>query len=399
MSPNAVLLSLVFLPALTLSLAGQSAPDTPSQIEMHSHLAQQYLGAHRPDLAIPELEKVVALDPSNVDARANLGVLLFFRGDARGAIPQLRAALAIQPDLWRLRGLLGLAEGQLQDAQSSRADLEAAFPHLTDEKFQFDVGNALIDNYTSTADLDKAQAMVATLLANRPTDTSLLYLSYRLNTDLADQAMLTLALSAPNSAEMHQVMARELARHGDNDPAIANYREAIKLNPKLPGVHFELGDLLNHSSDETLQAGAQAEFEAALAANPRDEKAELELGMIAEKKGDLKTALADDTRALQLNPNDTDACTELGKLLIDMSQKKQAQKMFERAIEIDPSNYVAHYRLAALYRQQGKTEEAKEQVAEYQKYKETKDKLEKIFQSMRVASGQHPDNDDAPAVR
>jgi tetratricopeptide (TPR) repeat protein len=235
-------------------------------------------------------------------------------------------------------------------------------------------------------------------LANRPTDTSLLYLSYRLNTDLADQAMLTLALSAPDSAEMHQVMARELARHGDNAPAIANYREAIKLNPKLPGAHFELGDLLNHSSDATLQAGAQAEFEAALAANPRDEKAELELGMIADKKGDLKTALADDTRALQLNPNDTDACTESGKVLIEMSQKEQAQKMFERAIGIDPSNYVAHYRLAALYRQQGKTAEAKEQVADYQKYKETKDKLEKVFQNMRVASGQHPDNDDAPAV-
>jgi tetratricopeptide (TPR) repeat protein len=398
MPPKAVLVSLVFLPALALSLAGQAVSGTQEQIEQHSRLAQQYLGAHRPDLAIPELEKVVTLDPANVDARANLGVLLFFRGDAQGAVPQLRAALAIKPDLWRLRGLLGLAEGQLQDSRSSRADLEAAFPNLTDEKFQLDVGRALIDNYTSTADLDKAAALVATLLANRPTDTSLLYLSYRLNTDLADQAMLTLALSAPDSAEMHQVMARELARHGDNAPAIANYREAIKLNPKLPGAHFELGDLLNHSSDATLQAGAQAEFEAALAANPRDEKAELELGMIADKKGDLKTALADDTRALQLNPNDTDACTESGKVLIEMSQKEQAQKMFERAIGIDPSNYVAHYRLAALYRQQGKTAEAKEQVADYQKYKETKDKLEKVFQNMRVASGQHPDNDDAPAV-
>ncbi|HZZ38320.1 MAG TPA: tetratricopeptide repeat protein [Acidobacteriaceae bacterium] len=397
MSPKAALLSLVFLPVLTVSLAGQS--DTQGQIELHSRQAQQYLSAHRPDLAIPELEKVVALDPGNVDARANLGVLLFFRGDARGAMPQLRAALAIKPDLWRLRGLLGLAEGQLHDSRSSRSDLEAAFPHIADEKFQLDVGKALVDDYTSTGDLDKAAVIVSSLLANRPTDATLLYLAYRINTDLADQAMLTLALTAPDSAEMHQVMARELARHGDDTPAIANYREAIKLDPKLPGVHFELGELLDHSSDETLKAGAQAEFEAALAVNPRDEKAELALGMTLEKKGDLKTALAADTRALELNPNDTDACTESGKVLVEMSRKEQAQKMFERAIGIDPSNYVAHYRLAALYRQQGKTEEAKEQVADYLKYKEGKDKLEKIFQNMRVASGQHPDNDDPPAVR
>ena len=51
-----------------------------------------------------------------------------------------------------------------------------------------------------------------------------------------------LALTAPGSAAMHQVMARELARHGDTDPAIANYREAIKINPQLSGLHSELGD-------------------------------------------------------------------------------------------------------------------------------------------------------------
>ncbi|MGC2301061.1 MAG: tetratricopeptide repeat protein, partial [Acidobacteriaceae bacterium] len=85
MPPKAVLVSLVFLPALALSLAGQAVSGTQEQIEQHSRQAQQDLGAHRPDLAIPELEKVVALDPANVDARANLGVLLFFRGDAQGA--------------------------------------------------------------------------------------------------------------------------------------------------------------------------------------------------------------------------------------------------------------------------------------------------------------------------
>jgi Tfp pilus assembly protein PilF len=63
--------------------------------------------------------------------------------------------------------------------------------------------------------------------------------------------------------------------------------------------------------------------------------------------------------------------------------------MFERAIQIDPTNYIAHYRLGTLYRQAGKADEAKQQVAEYLKYKQMKDKLEKIFQDMRVLSGQH----------
>jgi tetratricopeptide (TPR) repeat protein len=385
---------------LTLISVGLAQPTATKQqqVEQHSQKAHMFLAQQRPDLAIPEFQSIVALDPDNVDAQGNLGVLLFFSGDSAGALPHLRSAVKAQPGLSKIQALLGLAEGRLNDASSSRADLEAAFPHLTDEKFQLEVGKALIDNYTAAGDLEKAAATLSALLASRPTDASLLYVSYRIYSDLAARSMLTLALAAPTSAEMHQVMARELARHGDTDPAIANYREAIKINPQLPGLHTELGDLLYHSSEKNLKSEAEAEFKAALAANPRDEKAQLSLGIIAQKNADLKAAFAADSRALQIDPNDTDACTELAKVLVMMNQQEQAQQMFERAIQIDPTNYVAHFRLATMYRQQGKTDEAKQQVAEYLKYKQMKDSLEKVFRDMRVESGQHPDKDTASAT-
>ncbi len=399
MSSKAFLLVLCVLSTITTLALCQGAPASREQIEQHARLAQQYLRERRPDLAIPELQKVTELDPQNLDARTNLGVLLFFRGDYKAAVPQLRAALDIKPDLWKQRALLGLAEAQLQESAGSRADLEAAFPHLTEQKFQLDVGNALISDYTATGELDKAATVVATLLTTRPTDPSLLYLSYRLYSDLAGQSMLTLALSAPESAEMHQVMARELARHGDDIAAIANYREAIRLNPNLPGLHMELGDLLRVSSDERLQAEAKSEFDAALTVNARDEKAELALGTIADKNGDVKTAYTHDSRAVELDPNDGDACTELAKVMIEMNQPQKAQEMLERAIQIDPTNDVAHYRLVALYRQQGKTDEAKQQLADYQKYKQMREKLEKIFRDMRVASGQHATDENSRATQ
>src|ERR1700751_2540846 len=385
---------------LTLISAGLAQPTATvqQQVEEHSQKAHMFLAQQRPDLAIPEFQSIVALDPNNADAQGNLGVLLFFAGDSAGALPHLRSAVKLQPGLWKIQALLGLAEGRLNDATASRADLEAAFPHLEEEKFKLDVGKALIDNYTAAGDLDKAAATISAQLVSRPTDVSLLYMSYRIYSDLAGRAMLTLALTDPGSAEMHQGMARELARDGDTDPAIANYREAIKINPQLPGLHSELGDLLYHSTEKNLQAQAEAEFKAALEVNPRDEKAQLSLGMIAQKNADLKTAFADDSRALQLDPNDADACTELAKVLAMTNQQEQAQQMFERAIQIDPTNYVAHYRLASMYRQQGRTDEAKQQVDEYLKYKQMKDELEKIFHDMRVASGQHLDNDTTVAT-
>ncbi|HEX4020357.1 MAG TPA: tetratricopeptide repeat protein [Acidobacteriaceae bacterium] len=365
---------------------------------MHTRLAQQYLREKRPDLAIPELREVVALDPNNVDARGNLGVLLFFRGDYANAALQLRAALKLQPDLWKIQGLLGLSERRIGESSEGREDLEAAFPYMQDEKFKIEVGNNLIDSYTSTGDLDKAATTVSAMLKLQPTDVNLLYTAYRLYSDLADQSMLTMALTSPNSAQMHQVMAHELARHGDTDAAIANYRQAIKLDPKLPGLHFELAEILNNSEDPSLKAQAEAEYRAALAINPMDEKSELALGNIAAKRGDLKEAYDDDLHALKLQPNDAEAHTDLAKVLMSMNQPQKAQKLLEQALQIDPTDYVAHYRLSTLYARAGRPADAKHELEEYKKYKDLKDQLSNIFHQMRVESGKNT-RDDSDAEK
>src|SRR5215472_9756533 len=89
----------LLLPVLSLMAAGQTTAPTSAQdrIAEHERMAQQYLRQKRPDLAIPELQKIVALDPRNVDAHANLGVLLFFQGNYQEALPQLRNAIDLQP--------------------------------------------------------------------------------------------------------------------------------------------------------------------------------------------------------------------------------------------------------------------------------------------------------------
>jgi len=63
------------------------------QIAFHAQQAQQFLRAHQTDQAILEFRGIMALDPTNIDARGNLGVLLYFKGDYAHAIPELQAAL------------------------------------------------------------------------------------------------------------------------------------------------------------------------------------------------------------------------------------------------------------------------------------------------------------------
>src|SRR5205823_6994698 len=91
----------VFLAAL--SAFCQTNPSQQQQIETHSRQAQEYLKNNRPDLAAQEFSAIVALDPNNLEARGNLGVLLFFQGDFANAAEQLRAALQLQPSLWKIQ--------------------------------------------------------------------------------------------------------------------------------------------------------------------------------------------------------------------------------------------------------------------------------------------------------
>src|SRR5271168_3524194 len=101
----------------------QSAPSTQEQIAAHSRKAQEYLKENKPELAVPEFKALVALEPNNVDARGNLGVLLFFQGAYVDAIPQLRAALKLQPALWKIQALLGMAEKRTGNLAGALGDM------------------------------------------------------------------------------------------------------------------------------------------------------------------------------------------------------------------------------------------------------------------------------------
>src|SRR5712664_4009441 len=120
-----LLLSFAAIPSFS-----QHEPSRQQQLEQHQLKAREYLKANKPELAIPELRAIVALDPTDVDALANLGVLLFFKGDYADATPQLRAAVKLRPDLWKIQALLGMSEKRTGDAASARATLEKTFPKL-----------------------------------------------------------------------------------------------------------------------------------------------------------------------------------------------------------------------------------------------------------------------------
>ncbi len=377
---------LLMLSAASVLGQGTSADgDKEAPLSHHIRLSQQYLAQHEPIKAIPELQAVLALDPNNLEAHANLGVLLFFQGEFVPAIPQLREALKLKPDLPKIQSLLGLAERRVGDGLSGRRDLEAAFPRIEDEKLKLDVGRDLIESYSSAGELDKAAETVDVLLKSKPTDANLLYTSYRIHNDMAVEALLDLALAAPESGQLHQAMAHELQRERDLAGTTNNLRKALELDPSLPGIHFELAEALHASDDQRLRADSLEQYKLAVQTAPNDPKAASRLGDIELEQGDSTAAMSSYQQALKIQPNYADAEIGSANILSERGNSAAAASLLERVEAADPSNSLAHYRLSVVYRKLKRPNDVKRELELYQRYKDEREKLKAVYQNMRQA--------------
>ena len=379
--------SLLLLLGLGMACTGaaQSGGGASSQqVTAHQQRAHQLLAEKKPELAAKEFAAVLASDPNNLDAQANLGVLLFFQGKYADAEPHLRSAIDQQSDLTRIRALVGMCEHRLGKTDAARGDLEAVVSKLDDPNIKTEVGLELIEIDTAAGELPKAATTVEALKQSAPTDPRVLYAAYRIYTDLAGEAMLGLSVAAPESGQMYQTMAHELVRQRDINGAITDFRKALAADPNLPGIHFELAEALHASPDLKLRAEADREYKLAVAANPSDVKAITKLGDLAIDNGDLEGAANYYQRTLTLSPNDSDALQGMSRVLSEKNDPASALPLLERVVAADPTNVQAHYRLSAVYRKLNRTEDAKRELAEYQKYKDLKEKLRKIYKDLRL---------------
>jgi Tfp pilus assembly protein PilF len=353
----------------------------------HERKAREYLQQRKPELARKEFAIVAEAEPGNLDAQANLGVLLYFAGEFQAAIPHLKAAVALAPQQAKLQALLGFSERRAGDVAAARSDLAAALPGVTEDKVRKQAGLELVEMDTAANDLPAAASAIAQLKVAMPADPEVLYAAYRVYTDLAGEALLDLSLAGPESAQMHQAIAHELVKARDNAAALKNLRAAVAIDPHLPGAHFELAELLAASIAPAEKAEAQGQYELALRDNPRDDKTMTRLGDLAADKGDHAEAMKRYKSALALQPENADAAIGMAHELVETGKADAALPLLLGVIKADPTNVLAHYRLSALYRRLHRPEDAKREVAEYEKLKATREQLRGVYDSLRSSQG------------
>jgi tetratricopeptide (TPR) repeat protein len=371
------------------ALSGQTGNSTGNpEAQKHLAQAQQALANRQLDLAGEELHKALIADSANVEARANLGMVEFLQGKYVEASNDLRQALTLQPKLWKAHAILGLSDKALGSFDSARSELAKSFSHLDDPQLQMRVGMASVELDYQQHDLDAALAVLASLRKIELDNPDVLYVTYRIHSDLSAQARDALAAVAPDSARMHQLLAEHLVTEGKIRKAIDQYREALRIDPRLPGVHFELGEaILEDSTSDQAQQQARQEFETALKINPGDAKSESRLGALANLHNEKEIALQHYSHATELDPEYSDAQIGLGAVLMSTGKAEEALEHLLQAIRVDPMNASAHYRLSQAYRQLGHTAQADEEIARFKQLRESEERLQAAYDQVNEEAG------------
>ena len=191
--------------------------------------------------------------------------------------------------------------------------------------------------------------------------------------------------SAPSSYQVHELNAEALETQGKWSDAEAEYREVLKKDPQVPGMHYRIARLLLSAPPATTtnadaKAAARRELEEELKIDPNNAGAEYVLGELARQEGKDQAAIDHFSRAGKLDAGFADAFIGLGRTLLTDNRAADAIAPLETAVKLNPDSPIAHFNLATAYSRTGRKEDA---AREFNLLKEISEKLKQTKQQVR----------------
>ena len=166
---------------------------------------------------------------------------------------------------------------------------------------------------------------------------------------------------APDSVAAHELVGKTLESQGKLDEALNEYRQALTKDPNAAGAHFLAGNV--EWKLRNLDA-ASADFAAELKANPHHAVANLRLGeiLLDTQRDDPMRAVGFLREAANDDQGSLEAHRELGKALRLAHQYTEAAKELQFVESKAPDDESVHAQLAALYKDTGDRERARQEI-------------------------------------
>ncbi len=310
------------------SVQAPSAPSAQTSPAPDFAAARLLMQQGKIDEAISQLQTLQASNPELKGLDLELGTAYYKKGEYAKAVESLKKATAADPKSGEAVQLLGLSYylgGHPADAIPLLEKVQGWFPRAN-----VDASYILGTCYIQTKDYPHARVAFAKMF-DVPSDSAASYL----------------------------FTARMLLRQ-EFDPVAEEYaQKAATLDPKLPLVHFLLGELFLYKSRVP---EAIAEFKKELAINPAHAATYYKLADAysrIQKFDDAERLLQ---RSIWLDATSTGPYILMGKVLEKKGEFGLAVRALQRAATMDPNNPITHHLLGQAYRDMGKKEEAESEL-------------------------------------
>ena len=150
-----------------------------------------------------------------------------------------------------------------------------------------------------------------------------------------------------SSVQYHQ-RAYEAHQRGEYESAIADYREAIRINPNDANIYYNRGTAKYHLGQYEF---AITDFDEAIRINQDDARFYNNRGLANNHLGEYESAIADFNEAIRINPNDVYFRYHRGLTNNNLAEYESAIADFDEAVHINPNYAEAFYQrgLAKFY--------------------------------------------------
>jgi protein O-mannosyl-transferase len=255
----------------------------------------------------------LAQNPDCWLAQADLGTLLFDKGQLDEAIIRFRSSLAIEPQNAEAQNNLGSAldkKGQVDEAMILFRKALAIRPDFAEA--HSNLGNDLLRK----GELDPAIVEFQRAVADRP-----------------------------DFGQLHFTLGNALLQKGKLDEAAVQFQETLGLQPDDDQAHYDLGVALRQAGQ---MDQAILEFQKAATIRPDFAEAQNNLGNCLIQKGRVEEAIAHLRKALEVHPDYAQAHYNLGNALLQQGQVDDAINQFRALLAIQPGSGEAQRILAGI---------------------------------------------------
>ncbi len=310
--------------------------------------------------AIDDYVAMLKLAPHLAPAYNNLGFLYFGQHDYVHASEVLEHGIKLNPNMTTASALLGISYFEMGESQKAEAPLKTALrANPTDDNVEMTLARVLIN----TRKYEEALAPLKNLTLRHPDDQEAWYLLGKTYLQLSEDALGRINKIDPNSMMAHNVAGEIDESMHNYDGALVEYKKAEDLSPQRAGAHMHLADVY---WDTSKWDSAAAEFAAELKIDPNNCNAHWKLAnTILEVNGPPEEALTHLDDAVRLCPTLMQAHVDRARALIKLDQHSKALPDLLLAEKENPKEPSIHFLLSAVYRAQGKTSDAQQELRTY----------------------------------